>query len=66
MIAMVKCGAMPCSTKAIAEQMQCPVSAISPLRAQLIHKGFIYSANRGEVDFTVPQFDKYLKRIHNL
>lgn len=66
MIAMVKCGALPCSTKALAEQMQCPVSAISPLRAQLIHKGFIYSANRGEVDFTVPQFDKYLKRIHNL
>ena len=66
MIAMVKCGALPCSIKALAEQMQCPVSAISPLRAQLIHKGFIYSANRGEVDFTVPQFDKYLKRIHNL
>ncbi|PTQ85927.1 Cdc6-like AAA superfamily ATPase [Trichococcus patagoniensis] len=66
MIAMVKCGTLPCSTKAIAEQMQCPVSAISPLRAQLIHKGFIYSANRGEVDFTVPQFDKYLKRIHNV
>jgi len=66
MIAMVKCGSLPCSTKAIAEQMQCEMSTISPLRAQLIHKGFIYSANRGEVNFTVPQFDKYLKRIHSI
>ena len=66
MIAMVKCEKLPCSTKAIAEQMQCLLSAVSPLRAQLIHKGFIYSANRGEVDFTVPQFDKFLKRIHGV
>ena len=66
MIAMVKCEKLPCSTKAIAEQMQCLLSAVSPLRAQLIHKGFIYSANRGEVDFTVPQFDKFLKRIHGI
>ena len=66
MIAMVKCDKLPCSTKAIAQQMQCLLSAVSPLRAQLIHKGFIYSANRGEVDFTVPQFDKFLKRIHGI
>ena len=66
MIAMVKCEKLPCSTKAIAEQMQCLLSAVSPLRAQLIHKGFIYSANRGEVDFTVPQFDKFLKRVHGI
>jgi len=44
----------------------CLLSAVSTLRAQLIHKGFIYSANRGEVDFTVPQFDKFLKRIHGI
>lgn len=66
MIAMVKCGELPCSTKAGAEQIHCAVSTVSPLRAQLIHKGFIYSANRGEVDFTVPQFDKFLKRIHGI
>jgi predicted transcriptional regulator len=66
MIAMVRCEKLPCSTKAIAEQMQCLLPAVSPLRAQLIHKGFIYSANRGEVDFTVPQFDKFLKRIHGI
>ena len=66
MIAMVKCEKLPCSTKELAEQLNCAISTVSPLRAQLIHKGVIYSANRGEVDFTVPQFDKFLKRIHGI
>ncbi|WP_110954642.1 AAA family ATPase [Anaerosinus massiliensis] len=66
MLAMVKTGKLPCSTNDIAVQLNCAMSTVSPLRAQLIHKGFIYSSNRGEVDFTVPQFDKFLKRIHEL
>lgn len=65
MTAMVACEKLPCSTKEIANIMGEPIQAISPLRAQLIHKGFIYAAKRGEVDFTVPQFDKYLKRVYN-
>ena len=65
MTAMVACEKLPCSTKEIANIMGESIQAISPLRAQLIHKGFIYAAKRGEVDFTVPQFDKYLKRIYN-
>lgn len=64
MIAMVKCNALPCSTKDIAHVMGESVQKISPLRAQLIHKGFIYAAQRGAVDFTVPQFNLYLKRMH--
>ena len=64
MTAMVACEKLPCSTKEIANIMGESIQAISPLRAQLIHKGFIYAAKRGEVDFTVPQFDKYLKRIY--
>lgn len=65
MTAMVACEKLPCSTKEIANIMGESIQAISPLRAQLIHKGFIYAAKRGEVDFTVPQFDKYLKRVYN-
>lgn len=65
MTAMVACEKLPCSTKEIANIMGESIQAISPLRAQLIHKGFIYTAKRGEVDFTVPQFDKYLKRVYN-
>lgn len=64
MIAMVKCNALPCSTKDIAHVMGESVQKISPLRAQLIHKGFIYAAQRGAVDFTGPQFNLYLKRMH--
>ena len=37
---------------------------MSPTRAQLISKGIIYSTGHGEIDFTVPQFDRYLKRIN--
>lgn len=65
MTAMVACEKLPCSTKEIANIMGESIQAISPLRAQLIHKGFIYAAKRGEVGFTVPQFDKYLKRVYN-
>lgn len=64
MTAMVACEKLPCSTKEIANIMGESIQAISPLRAKLIHKGFIYATKRGEVDFTVPQFDKYLKRIY--
>lgn len=66
MLAMVKINKLPCSIKDINKAMKQKSSTISPLRAQLIHKGFIYSVNRGELDFTVPQFDKYLKRVHGL
>ena len=66
MIAMVKVGDLPCNTKYIAKNLNLPLSSVSPIRAQLIHKGFIYAANRGEVDFTVPQFDSFLKRIHKI
>ncbi|MDQ0203647.1 ATP-binding protein [Pectinatus haikarae] len=64
MTAMVRCRTLPCTTKEIAAAMNETIQAISPLRAQLIHKGFIYAAERGTVNFTVPQFDKYLKRVH--
>lgn len=57
MTAMVACKKLPCLTKEIASIMGESIQAISPLRAKLIHKGFIYAAKRGEVDFTVPQFD---------
>lgn len=63
MYAMVKSGQLPCTMRKVANIMQSNQQKISGLRAQLIHKGFIYQANYGEVDFTVPQFDKYLKRM---
>lgn len=64
MRAMVQCEELPCQTKQVAQIMHSSYNRIAPIRAQLIHKGFIYASSRGEISFTVPQFDKYLKRIY--
>lgn len=66
MTAMVKCGELPCQTNQVASIMKSSYNQIAPIRAQLIHKGFIYATSRGEISFTVPQFDKYLKRIYSI
>lgn len=63
MLAMAECGELPCTMAQIACNMKTNVQSISPVRGQLIYKGFIYSARYGEVDFTVPQFKQYLKRV---
>lgn len=64
LIAMVKCGELPCTISNVAKILAKKVRAISPTRAQLISKGLIYSTGHGEIDFTVPQFDAFLKRIN--
>ncbi len=64
MLAMVKCGELPCTIANVAKVMERKVSSISILRSNLIGKGLIYSTNHGEIDFTVPQFDAFIKRVH--
>lgn len=64
LFAMVKCGELPCTISNVAQIMRKKVNSISPIRAQLINKGIIYSTGHGEIDFTVPLFDEYLKRIN--
>lgn len=66
MLAMADCGELPCSMSQVASKMGSAVSSISPLRGQLIFKGFIYSARYGEVDFTVPRFKEYLHRVQEV
>ena len=61
---MVKCGKLPCTIANVAKLMNKSVSSISPIRAQLISKGMIYPTSHGEIDFTVPQFDAYVRRIN--
>lgn len=39
------------------------VNSISTSRAQLISKGIIYSVRYKELDFTVPEFDAYVRRL---
>lgn len=63
LFAMLKCKTFPCSTSQIATYMGKQQKQISPLRSQLMNKGLIYAPSLGEVDFTVPHFDRYLRRL---
>ncbi|KGP76189.1 hypothetical protein JT05_06205, partial [Desulfosporosinus sp. Tol-M] len=64
MAAMVKCGELPCTIANVAQVMKRNVTSISIFRSKLISKGLIYSTSYGEIDFTVPQFDAFIKRVH--
>lgn len=63
MLAMVETGTLPCTIRQVANILHVKLQSISVLRAQLIHKGLIYDSSRGMIDFTVPQFGQYLKRM---
>lgn len=62
--AMAKCSTPPYAITDVANQLNKQLKSISPMRNNLINKGLIYSPSFGEVDFTVPQFDLYLKRLN--
>jgi AAA ATPase domain len=47
----------------IAEKLGVLVESSAPLRSGLIRKGMIYSPQHGDTAFTVPLFDKYMKRV---
>lgn len=61
--AMAKCGELPCTISNIGKQLNKKVRTISPTRAQLINKGIIFSVKHSELDFTVPEFDNYIRRL---
>lgn len=61
--AMASCGELPCTISNVAAIMKKDVKAISMSRAQLINKGIIYAARYKELDFTVPEFSGFIKRL---
>lgn len=63
LFAMTSFDKFPCSTKELAFKMNSDQSKISPIRNNLINKGLLYAPSYGEIDFTVPFFDDYLRRI---
>ncbi|NBJ16995.1 MAG: ATP-binding protein [Dehalobacter sp. 4CP] len=63
MFAMADLGKGPYETSAIAHKLKKTQPQISLDRANLINKGFVYTTSHGYLDFTVPQFDKFLTRI---
>lgn len=61
--AMVQCGELPCTISNIAKNLHKNVTSISTTRAQLINKGIIYPVRYKELDFTVPEFSGYIRRL---
>ena len=60
---MVKCGRLPCTISNISKHFGKNGKSISPTRAKLIDKGIIYPTKHGELDFTVPEFDGFIRRL---
>ncbi|MFV0252572.1 MAG: ATP-binding protein [Beutenbergiaceae bacterium] len=48
-------------TSAVASQLGRTAQSLSPARDALLKKGLIYSAERGQIAFTVPHFGRYLR-----
>jgi hypothetical protein len=61
--AMAELGPGPHRSGDVADALGRKVTAMGPIRAQLIEKGMIWSPNHGDTAFTVPMFDAYLRRI---
>lgn len=63
-IAMSRLGGGPYRSADIADTLGESTQKLAPRRAQIIAKGMIYSPQYGDIDFTVPMFDDYLRRHH--
>lgn len=61
-IAMAQLGNDPVSLADIAKKLGRKPQSLSPARASIIHKGMIYSAEHGYLEFTVPLFADFMRR----
>ena len=50
----------PVGTSSVADHLQRRASSLSPARDSLLKKGLVFSAQRGQIAFTVPHFGRYL------
>ncbi len=60
--AMAHIGSGPHRTSDIAEALGAKITTLGPVRASLIKKGMIYSPAHGDMAFTVPLFDEFMRR----
>ena len=60
--AMAELGAGPYRTGDIADTLAIKINTLGPVRASLIKKGMVYSPSHGEMAFTVPLFDEFMRR----
>lgn len=61
--AMAQLGSEAYRSGDIAAILGVKVSSLGPVRAKLIKKGMIYSPTHGDMAFTVPLFDDFMRRI---
>lgn len=61
--AMAEIGAGPYKTGEISDILGTKITTLGPVRANLIKKGMIYSPAHGEMAFTVPLFDEFMRRV---
>ena len=66
MKAMASLGKGPYKSSEVAAKLNKQPKSIGPVRATLISKGFVYSPQHGEVEFTVPLYDEYIVRNFDL
>ncbi len=60
--AVAELGPGPHRTGDIADALCVKISSLGPVRAKLIKKGMIYSPAHGDIAFTVPLFDEFMRR----
>ena len=60
--AMAALGRGPYKVNDVALNLGKEPNALGPRRASIIRKGMIYSPSYGDIDFTVPLFDDFLRR----
>ncbi|PCH92796.1 MAG: AAA family ATPase [Rhodobacteraceae bacterium] len=60
--AMARLGKGPYRSSDVADNLGENTTSLGPRRAKIIRKGMIYSPSYGDIAFTVPMFEEYLKR----
>lgn len=61
-MAMAELGKGPYKSSDVAHKLGERITTLGPRRAKIINKGMIYSPAHGDIDFTVPMFDDFLRR----
>jgi hypothetical protein len=64
--AMAELGPEPQQAKDVAGLLNRTSEQLGPTRSRLIDKGLLYTPGHGLAAFTVPQFDRYMRRAHDL
>jgi len=60
--AMAELGPGPHRTSDISQKLNATINTLGPVRAKLIKKGMVYSPSHGDMAFTVPLFDEFMRR----